>query len=107
MTDIDKIRDLYFKKLGWCGCGEPPEILQLVKDVLLAFQIENWKDRCDKVNELLGDDTDLGYVLLYSLDHVNLIEHGSNVWNSWLSDYGKEILNCLNRIENLESVFEQ
>jgi hypothetical protein len=113
----NKIKDFYYGKLNWCGCGNPVETLEFMRDVLNALKTRSDNNRKDlniklakdgvrafadisgpwahdtaKIKELVNDETPLGLSYLYMLDGVGLLEHGGYIGGSWLTKYGEEIL---------------
>lgn len=73
------------KLLGFCGCGAEDEALDFVLEALEAFGDHR------HIHELLPDNG-LGAFVLYQFDHLGLIEHGTTVRASWLTDDGEAIL---------------
>lgn len=91
--------------LGFCGCGRPEDPLETVLGVLSAFEAmraaRDVKDdatanmaweQIHRIAPTEGEYAGLGYSLLYMLDDKGLIDHGSSVHGSWLTDDGKEFL---------------
>ncbi len=90
-------------ELGFCGCGQPEEAIALVKKLLTnmrdSFETKDherakalWSERSD----LIGDGP-LGWILLYHLDHLGLLEHGSSCFGSWLTKKGEAVLARLDK----------
>lgn len=95
-------------KLGICGCSSDDTWL-LVRDILTTINEDyNAPDQpynyataqASRVCDLLGIDhseTDGNwpatyYLAMALLDRAGLIEHGSGIRNSWLTDEGLEVL---------------
>lgn len=75
--------------LGFCGCGAEDEALEFVLEALEAFgDRENGYKRI----RAMVPDNGMGAFVLYQFDHHGLIEHGSTVRASWLTDDGKAVL---------------
>jgi hypothetical protein len=74
--------------LGFCGCGDPESALEYVAKILQAAKekkiYERWKE--------LFNSEGQGYFVLYTLDNKGVIEHGTSVGSSWLTQKGKELL---------------
>lgn len=74
-----------------CGCGDPEAADRLVIGLLTVFA-DGQPDRAQRVQELIGGTDGAQQIVLASLDHAGLIDHGSSVWASWLTDRGKWVL---------------
>lgn len=73
--------------LGLCGCGTPEAAFSLVRDILnLApfYEDQRWR----QVEELVGNDG-AHHIVLSMLTRAGLIEHGSSISGSWLTDKGR------------------
>jgi hypothetical protein len=100
--------------LGICGCGDPESALEAYhwalasamgpfpgqwKDIVRQPQDESrWamiEAQKDEFRAWLAS-SELGWVLLYSLDARGLVEHGTSAWCYWLTDRGKVALQLLN-----------
>ena len=79
-----------FLDIGMCGCGHYDERLDILKEVLNACPL--WE--LEKTPEYLR--TPLGEWFLCLLDKAELIEHGSSIGGSWLTEKGTRLLNALN-----------
>lgn len=72
--------------LGFCGCGDPDDIMLYVKEFLEKLERQDW-----------GKYEDRPYMfLIYWADHNGFTEHGTTARCSWLTDKGKELLNDIN-----------
>ncbi len=91
---FEMIRELYYDKLGWCGCGDPAEAMKCVKEYLISISTKNYFHFSGPY-----------LCLAYTLEAVGLTDHGGSIYGCWLTEYGKAILNCLNNIDDLEEVF--
>ena len=91
--------------LGLCGCGCPEEALDTALGVLSAVEArtEAWRAKDKATDEMAyeqlkrlvpfdGEYAGLGYAFMYLLDSKGLLEHGSSIGGSWLTDDGKEFL---------------
>ncbi len=85
------MKDQILEQLNWCGCGNPDDALEYLRQILQLFKD---KDKYDEVCELihLKDQPGLGYMILYYLDSIELTEHGGSVGGCWLSEKGETFL---------------
>lgn len=73
---------LQIKILGFCGCGNPDEVMVYVRDFLVKLEKQEWSDY-----------EDMPYMfLIYWADDKGFTEHGSTARCSWLTEKGKELL---------------
>lgn len=74
-----------------CGCGNPEAGMALILELLQAAPFHSNRER---LLELLPD---LGtrMVVLGALDEHDLIEHGTSIEGSWLTERGKQVLAVL------------
>ena len=98
--DVMTAKELYFwdteSEFPMCGCGQPEDVLALVRDALELLRDEITVDRMKRLEVLCADRKDeLFYLLLYTFDHAGLIEHGTSVYGSWLSEHGRRLLGGL------------
>lgn len=84
-----KKRYLQIEVLGFCGCGDPDSAMLLVRDILKLIKEE--KEYSEEITKALPTDG-VYYFVLYMLCDRGLIEHGSIVCRSWLTDKGEEVL---------------
>lgn len=99
------ILNLQLCKMSFCDCGSRDGVAFMIRDILRA--IENRTNNYDimdteKAYELFDEEIKeiLGFgrenvvfeFILHTLNAVDLLEHGSNVRGSWLTDYGREML---------------
>lgn len=83
---------LFIGILGGCGCGTSEEIAKDVMTLLLEISKgEREKIYEDSYNELIA----------HMLDSKDLIEHGSQIGGSWLTEKGESIIKEYKRFYNL------
>lgn len=97
--------NLQLCKMGFCDCGSKKGVAFMIRDILRA--IENRTNNYDvmdtekayelfdeEINEILGFSREnvVFEFILHTLNAVDILEHGSSVRGSWLTDYGREIL---------------
>lgn len=91
---------------GWfCGCGSPELAASKLQAMLSLCPF--YENRA--ALEQMIPDAGVLELLLYTLDHFDLIEHGGSIGGSWLSDKGKQVLAALNReaSDEFEALMEQ
>lgn len=75
--------------MGDCGCGYADQRIDLLKETLNALPLHT-----GPVPEYLR--TPLGEWFLTILDRAKLIEHGSSIGGSWITNKGERVLKILN-----------
>jgi hypothetical protein len=75
--------------MGGCGCGSSDEIAELAHEILGHFG-KPFDERKLKIYDKIEYE-----IIAHWLDSKELIEHGSSVGGSWLTDKGKELLEVL------------
>ena len=99
------IRNLQFDIMDFCSCGRPDGISFMIRDVLrvienkrLNYEIMSFEEYYDVFNkelvEIIGFDSNhIAFeFILHVLNAAGLLEHGSGVGGSWLTEYGRDIL---------------
>ena len=89
-----------FVDLGMCGCGMFNDRLVLLKEVLEAMPLHT-----GPVPDYLR--TPLGQWFLTTIDNAGLIEHGSYIGGSWITEKGERFLKCLEDVNELEDWFDE
>lgn len=80
--------------LGGCGCGTSDELAEMAYKLLEHFGTPHE----ERTFQFYKDDDHLAYeAIAHWIDHKELIEHGSSVYGSWLSEKGKELLAVLKK----------
>lgn len=105
----------YYDVLVFCGCGCPSEALDFVLYFLNCFVDEQWKETIlldrfslkECLKGLKGFDDESGVpcaveFMLHYLDKLELSEHGSSVYGSWLTDAGIMWREVLRRTEGVD-----
>jgi hypothetical protein len=88
-----------------CGCGDPSASMVYVAGILQAIKARSDNQWDDASRERfasamqLHDEHPAYWFVLYQLDHLGLLEHGSNVRGSWLTDKGKRALELYAQLE--------
>lgn len=67
-----------------------------------------WEEHTKALAEHLGGETysPMATVYLHFLDQLDLIEHGSGIAGSWLTDQGEQVLEELNKRKPLDALAE-
>jgi hypothetical protein len=126
MDNKEFLNDFYYKKLKFCGCGCPSDTLFIVRNMLNVVKIrgDRWRDsKCKLTNQEVYEEYKKGIKealnlkeeddsVIYSINegiiesfynvltNVDVLEHGSSIGGSWLTDYGKELLVHLNSLSD-------
>lgn len=77
----------------FCGCGAPESAAARLCDLLALHPLY---DHRPELEQLLPDDG-LRQLVLYTLNHFDLTEHGGSVNGGWLTDTGRAVLDALNQ----------
>lgn len=82
--------------LNLCGCGNPVEAYNFCRDALILFDRRGngpWIDAEEALRELIAAKPDVAaHVFAHVLTHLKVLEHGSTVGGSWLTDKGAAIV---------------
>ncbi|MGW2520424.1 hypothetical protein ACWC09_26115 [Streptomyces sp. NPDC001617] len=89
-----------------CGCGDPEAADRLVIGLLAVFA-DGQPGRAQRVQELIGGTDGAQQIVLASLDHAGLIDHGSSVWGSWLTDRGKWVRWAVDQVGGVDGLDEK
>lgn len=90
MMNLNK---LAYEKLHWC-CGRPEQVLRAIHEVLKQSKHNHTiADRGGFYSNCYED----GYkqFMWHALNDAGLLEHGSGVGGSWLTDEGEYLLKLL------------
>lgn len=82
-----------FLQEWFCGCGSPQDACRALLNLLRLHPLY---EHYDELEAFLPDDG-VQYLMLYTLDHFELTEHGGNVGGAWLTNKGKAVLVALER----------
>lgn len=94
---------IIYGDLGMCGCGWPDEGLETVHELLVAFNDDDWQKRQATITRLLPKDG-VRHIVLSTLDHAELMEHGSSILSAWLTARGKWWLYAVETIGGISAV---
>jgi hypothetical protein len=87
----------HYRLLKLCGCGSPVEAYNFCRDALACFDRrstpQNWIGAENALKELIQARPDhAAHVLAHLLTNLTLLDHGSSVGGSWLTDSGERII---------------
>lgn len=94
--DEEFLTGFFGEAFGFCGCGCLSMSIKFVRDILNCYEEdeeEGWYAPhliLDKAKEVCGNDNITDFILHW-LDSVELTEHGSSVYGSWLTNKGKAL----------------
>lgn len=75
--------------LGFCGCGNPDEVMLYVETMLEKLDNEEW-----------GDYEDMPYMFfVYWANENDFVEHGISARCSWLTDKGRDLLADIKKVK--------
>lgn len=86
-----------FDLFDYCGCGNPYAIMILVCQILHAFaDDESWgkivpRSEIEKVYPFMADEGPAFEFILHTLDKMELIDHGSSIFGSSLTESGEHL----------------
>ena len=82
-----------FLQPWFCGCGSPDLAASRLRDLLALHPLHANREAF----EALVPDDGLEMLLLYTLSHFGLTEHGGTVGGGWLTPLGAQVLEALHR----------
>lgn len=93
--DREHLSRLIHGELDLCGCGNPEDAYNLIRDILA---LAPFYDHPQKVRDLIGN-AGAHHIVLSLLNHARLIEHGGGIGGSWITPKGKHYLGLMQRYE--------
>lgn len=98
--DEDFLKSFFIEAFGFCGCGCLTMSIKFVRDILNCYEDEEGLGspylNLDKAIEVCGNDNITDF-MLHWLDTVELTNHGSSVYDSWLEEKGKALRDYLKK----------
>jgi len=95
------LKDLYYNKLNFCGCGTPGRVLKLLRIYLKCSKYfhdgKNTSSWIGRTERRIGKDVFM--FLAYIADSIKLTEHGGNVTGAWPTENGNKCLEALSYIK--------
>ena len=105
MTDDEEfLRSFFIEAFDFCGCGCLSMSIKFVRDILNCYEDEEGLYphlNLDKAKKVCGNDNITDFILHW-LDSVELTEHGTSVYGSWLTEKGKALRDYLKNYEEEE-----
>ncbi len=87
----------YYGQLGGGGSGKPKEVHQFILNLLSLAKNEYDVIDYDKAINLIKGDAESAYQFIFNaLSDRNVIEYGSSVYGSWLTERGDQMLEAGN-----------
>ena len=107
---LKELHNLFmYEIIGICGCGCPEECERDVRNLLRVYSESPMNPRrVELLNEHFGVesvyDSSLLQFMVYVLNHVDLLDHGTGIGGSWITKLGKMCLYVLEQLDldNLE-----
>jgi hypothetical protein len=116
--NAEELSSWFFNSLGSCGCGSPTGVFLMVQEILeghaqddrdsaegkpWVFPSEGYRRKCAALPYIKkdGDDPEKWeehpayWMVLYWLNHIELLEHGGSVRSGWLTGKGQEVLEAM------------
>lgn len=103
--DEEFLKSFLIEAFNFCGCGCLSMSIKFLRDVLNCYEDEDgWSSpylNLDKAIEICSNDNITDF-MLHWLDSVELTEHGTSVYGSWLTDKGKALRDYLKKVAEEE-----
>lgn len=99
---MEELDDLYFGKMGMCGCGRPNDVKKLIH-YLIDNQEKRGRDeisfeemQSNRMSIIRETDSDVIFEFVFHyLNDKGIMEHGNSVYGSWLTPKGKRFFELL------------
>ena len=105
---VDKLEEqFFFGDLGLCGCYLPNDVREMLLEVLITCDTEDfktdedWEQKFKKTQEWLGSP--FAQFTFYVLDDKGYLEHGSSIGGCWTTHKGRMYAEILSEYLRLES----
>lgn len=99
--DGEFLKSFFIEAFNFCGCGCLHMSIKFISEVLNCYEDEDgWSSphlNLDKAIEVCGNDNITDF-MLHWLDTVELTNHGSSVYGSWLEEKGKALRDYLKNV---------
>ena len=107
LTVLDCIDNfIYYSILRFCGCGIREEAKKVILTALESCSRAEEDDGLEYREKVLGScvyDNPMWMFVYYTLDSYRLIDHGTSIAHSWLTELGEMYLWVLRKLEEEES----
>lgn len=109
----DILNRFYYEELKFCDCGNPEDIMQLIKDILNQIEHKRddektYEDNQEEIIKIFNFNGKVNHAvrdfILNYLDIVGLLEHGGSIGGSWLTEKGQVILSLMNQVDDFEFI---
>lgn len=94
MTPNEVIHGFWYDEATMCGCGDPVEVLEMIRDELARLDTPP----SGGVRRQPAPDTREHRLLAFLLDSWGLTEHGTSLAWPWLTDEGHALLAALRSV---------
>jgi hypothetical protein len=98
LTADQRVSMMWFNVLGFCGCGQPEEVLGRMRSILEGLAVDT-----GGLGAIVGPDgfySDSDTLLwCYLLDGLGLSEHGTGIGWGRITDEGRAVLSWLRKVE--------
>lgn len=83
-------------ELGICGCGRPNETYELIHHIMKEIS----------KNYVRTDQTAYYDFIIYQLNRMEFLEHGTSIYGSWVTKKGRKLIEALNEMEKYDYEYE-
>jgi len=88
-----------YEKIGLCGCGDPDSVMDKIR-VLLKIIRDNKEEQLQEAFGVSNIyDNELLLFMIYILNDKDILEHGTGVGGSWLTEEGRMLLYVLENFD--------
>lgn len=100
---VEELDELFsIEIMGLCGCGAPELCQRDIRNILRVFNGE-WDDRRKNLQKYFNVqsiyENSLLLFLVYMLNDKDMLEHGTSVGGSWITDLGQMYLTVLEQMD--------
>lgn len=98
--DLEHLHRVFFCDLHLCGCGHPDQVWPMLHALLRVMDTRD-ADCHAQIAALIGTGGAC-HMVLSMLTEAGLIEHGGNIWVSWLAVKGRWVLAAMQALGCLD-----
>ncbi|NUP48077.1 MAG: hypothetical protein HOW97_12295 [Catenulispora sp.] len=98
----DHLYVIFCDKLPYCGCGTPDAGYRLIHQILTLAPL--YEDQRWQQVEALCGTPGAHQLVLAALNDADLLEHGSVISGSWLTDRGRWVLWAIEQIGGIDAL---
>ena len=115
---IELYEELVYNELGICGCGSPEITVEMIVEYLkhkieyskkykIGKDFEFYKKIYDEdskweENFIKENKGALFLFMLYMLNNKGFMEHGSNVYSSWVEEKGEKLIEYYEKVKQYD-----